>query len=272
MEISNEGIDELAEQIIVKYSASIPINPLEIAEKANIEVIEGSRKDYPFKGLIRRQGGKFYIILNMHLLNNINYSICRYTLSHELGHYFLSHHRKKLSKGESIAFTGKDSKNPIKKQLEDQAQQFAASLLMPKSQFIKRYKEIENIGFDAIIDLKRYFNVSITSAFIRFTHLNLEPTMSILWNDNDGIINKSVSKSFQELIDSETIGIKLNKNRPKLEEERIENLQTGIRYFRHITPLSSWVFNIDKDLANSTFVIEETFYCNLWNLTLIKPA
>ncbi|MEQ6118923.1 ImmA/IrrE family metallo-endopeptidase [Reichenbachiella sp. MALMAid0571] len=269
MEISNQEIDDIAEKIIKKYSKQFPVDPIEIAQSVGIEIIEGSR-DYPFKGLIRRQDGIFYIILNMHILENVNYSMCRYTISHELGHYFIRHHRNKLKKGESIAFTGKDSANPKKKMLEDQAQQFAASLLMPKSQFIKYFTQIEETGFLSIIRLKEHFNVSITSATIRFTHLNLEPAISILWKDSE-IINKGISDSFREILNLDDVKIKLNLDRPKFEEEEVSNSKTGIRFYTSITPLSSWVHNVDKNWSNSFFVIEETFYCKHWNLTLLRP-
>ena len=114
MEISNNEIDELAERILEKYSTCIPVDPLEIASNNNIEVIAGSYGQF-FKGLIKYSNGNFFIFLNLDKLDNPKFTIARYTFSHELGHYFIGTHRKKLKSGESIAFTGKDSKDPEKK-------------------------------------------------------------------------------------------------------------------------------------------------------------
>ncbi|UII77147.1 hypothetical protein LV716_04990 [Flagellimonas sp. HMM57] len=87
MEIPSEEIDELAEGIISKYSTQYPIDPFQIADKLGIDVIEGNFGEH-FKGLIKYENRRFYILLNLDFLKKSHYASARYTCSHELGHFF----------------------------------------------------------------------------------------------------------------------------------------------------------------------------------------
>lgn len=268
MEISSEEIDELAERIVSKYSTQYPIDPFQIAARLKIEVIEGNFEKH-FKGLIKYVNRRFYILLNLDLLIKAHYAIARYTCSHELGHFFLKKHRNKLKLGQSIAFSGSCLNYSEKKTLENEAQQFAASLLMPKNHFKTTYIDYGKQGFEAIFALKSLYDVSVTTAMIRFVKLDLEPTVSITWTEQD-ILNKGISKSFLLAIGDHDISIKLNLDRPLLEEEVIVDELTGINYHRSITPLSSWSYNLPKSFSNQFFVVEETMYTKYYNLTLIR--
>ena len=267
MEIKTDDIDELAEGIVLKYSTEFPINPIQIASKLKIEVIEGNYETF-FKGLIKYANGCFYILLNLDILKNRRYAMARYTCSHELGHFFLPNHRRRLKLGQSIAFSRSELKDSSKKVIEDEAQQFGASLLMPKAHFNASYLEFGKYGFEAILALKTYYEVSVSAALIRFTHLNLQPSISIFWNEQ-GIINKGVSRDFETAVGSKEIFLKLNLERPLLEEENVTDELTGVEYKRSFTPLSSWCYNLPKEMTNEYFVLEETQYSKWYNLTLL---
>ncbi|UII77148.1 hypothetical protein LV716_04995 [Flagellimonas sp. HMM57] len=171
--------------------------------------------------------------------------------------------------GQSIAFSGTSLKYAEKKILEGEAQQFAASLLMPKGHFTTSYMEFGKQGFEAIFALKSFYNVSVTTAMIRFVRLDLEPTVSVTWTQQ-GILNKGVSKSFASTIGDHGLSIKLNLERPLLEEKvKVDDL-TKIEYHQSVTPLSSWSYNLQKDFANKFFVIEETMYSKYYNITLLR--
>lgn len=268
MEIPSEEIDELAERIISKYSTEFPIDPFQIATKLEIDVIEGNYGRY-FRGLIKYANRRFYILLNLDFLKKSYYSVARYTCSHELGHYFLKKHRNRLKLGQSIAFSGSSLENAEKKTFEKEAQQFAASLLMPKNHFKSSYVEFGKQGFEAICALKLFYGVSVTTAMIRLVKLNLEPILSITWTEQ-GILNKGVSDSFVLAIGGRELFVKLNLDRPLLEEDVIIDELTGIKYHRSITPLSSWSYNLPKNFSNEFFVVEETMYTKYYNMTLIR--
>ncbi len=270
MTIKDEEIDELAEKVVLKYSSGIPLDPIEIANKINVDIVYESY-EHPFKGFICYDGKRFYIILNKVLLKNINYSNARYTISHELGHYFLGHHRNRLKQGESFAFQSKTNLPMDKKLLENQAEYFGGALLMPKTKFIEYYDLIKKEGFAAILDLKSYFDVSITSAAIRFNKLDLSPCVSISWNEK-GISGKGISNKFLELLgENARPEIKLNPDRPEFDKVSMYDESSGVKYHRCITPLSSWMYNIPKDFSNQFFLIEETQQYSYGNLTLLRP-
>lgn len=268
MEIPSEEIDELAERIISKYSTEFPINPFKIASKLEIDVIEGNYGEY-FKGLIKYANRRFYILLNLDFLKKSHYAVARFTCSHELGHYFLKKHRNRLKLGQSIAFSGSSLKHAEKKIFEKEAQQFAASFLMPKNHFKTSYLEFGKQGFEAICALKSFYSVSVTTAMIRLVKLDLEPIVSITWTEQ-GILNKGISDSFISAINGQGLSIKLNLDRPLLEEEDVVDELTGIKYCRSITPLSSWSYNLPKRFSNAFFVVEETMYTKYYNMTLIR--
>lgn len=270
MVINNDEIDELAERVIQKYSGKIPVNPCEIADKINVKIIYESY-NHSFKGFICYNGKEFFIILNKNLLKSINYTNARYTMSHELGHYFIGYHRNRLKQGESFAFQDSSLIPTDRRLLEGQAEQFAASLLMPKTNFIDYYNESNKKGFAAILNLKAYFDVSITSAAIRFNKLNITPCITISWNEN-GIMGKGISTKFLELLNIERMPeIKLNPDRPKLEDTLIIDENSRVEFNKCITPLSSWTYNIPKEFSNQFFLIEETFQHVYGNLTVLRP-
>lgn len=69
----------------------------------------------------------------------------RFTLAHELGHYFLNHARfvarESFNSGDEATFLRVDSGNDIAR-MEYQANYFAGFLLMPKDPFLKRVSEL----------------------------------------------------------------------------------------------------------------------------------
>ncbi len=265
-----EEIEILAEKVVAKYSTTIPINPLEIAKGINVKVFFESYEEC-FVGNILLLGKEFHILLNANSLGNINYSRTRYTFAHELGHYFIKPHRDRIKKGESLAFTNEGTSIPDKEKIEAEAEQFAASLLMPRTQFIDYFNQLGKIDFEAILDLKNYFDVSINTALIRFNRLNLTPCITVSWSDR-GIKGKGVSKKFLELLDNKySIKIKLNPDRPLIEEEDIYYEPSGIVYKRSITLLSYWTYSIPKEIANGFLMIEETLSYKYGNLTLLRP-
>ncbi len=105
----------------------------------------------------------------------------RFTIAHELGHYFLDH----LQDAEVIMDTKRLYRNFESalgsKSQEVQANAFAAALLMPRSQVIKCFEE-ERMKDDFIEDseiiahLAKIFDVSEVSMSIRLNRLGLMNT------------------------------------------------------------------------------------------------
>ena len=113
---------------------------------------------------------EFFILIN----KNKPSTRQNFTIAHELGHYFL--HQDIIKTDETIIdgdgtlegralFRLDDAKSTL---LEIQANNFAASLIMPKSEVIRAWEELK-----AIEECAKVFSVSALAMTIRLTKLGL---------------------------------------------------------------------------------------------------
>lgn len=177
---TGEFIKSIAECVSLKYdSNATPL--LEICLEEGIDTFQDSYGSY-FDGMTIYDREKFFIHLNTDRNNQFDSTKGRFTLAHELGHYFIDSHRNGLISGElsphpsKIAFK-QDS------EIERQADYFAACLLMPE---IKFKAEIHLKRFDSgIIDsLSTSFRVSKTASALRFADIGNHPIAVIYAEDN----------------------------------------------------------------------------------------
>lgn len=148
-------IDAIIENIAITTGVSYPRNSLtDIVEAVGIKLIidDLSRIDPNISGAIQYDDEKktnpVIFINSIHPINRQ-----RFTLAHELGHFFL-HNGGKL-RIDNLNYAD-DNKN-VREEVE--ANYFAASLLMPKGAFLQKVKE----GYEDI-ELGSYFGVSVEAA------------------------------------------------------------------------------------------------------------
>jgi Zn-dependent peptidase ImmA (M78 family) len=91
--------ESVAEQVLkdCKFS-SLPICPFEIAKKKGIHVDAKQSSKPGVSGFLMRVGSSFGIAYASHIQNE---GFIRFTVAHELGHYFLPEHPLKLSPQET---------------------------------------------------------------------------------------------------------------------------------------------------------------------------
>lgn len=108
----------------------------------------------------------FYIHINLTRGNTKGSPRERFTLAHELGHYFIDNHRLGLKEG--ILSPHGSQANPSKlDKIEREADFFASCLLMPQYLFHKfTYKK--KFSPEILNEIKTYFNVSFTAAALRY--------------------------------------------------------------------------------------------------------
>jgi len=157
---------------------SFPINPIEIAEQHGIlcksEEIQG------FSGCLIKQGDTFGIIYSSKFDND---GFIRFTVAHELGHYFLPCHPELLfPQGDGIhrshnGFTSCDIH-------ELEADHFAAGLLMPRHLFTEALGEESILGFHAIEALSEKCKTSITATAIRYAIFADHPVALVVSSNN----------------------------------------------------------------------------------------
>lgn len=174
--IARAEAEQTAAQVVKDCGLSaLPICPFEIAKKHDIHV-EAKQSSKPgVSGFLMRVGNAFGIRYAQHIQND---GFIRFTVAHELGHYFLPGHAEQLfPNGDGIhaSKSGFISGNP----LERQADCFAGALLMPDHLF---GKAVDNAGtgFPAIEKLAKLCRTSITSTAIRFTQFTDEAVAVIV--------------------------------------------------------------------------------------------
>lgn len=184
-------IAELAEAVAAAHCAGNKTEPEAIIAAKGITLSFGSYSD-AFDGMLEHKGGRFHIYANLDRLKTRESGRARFTLAHELGHYFIDDHRRALQSGRAPShpsFSDYQSRNPV----ENEADHFASNLLMPTERFTKAGKRLLP-GLDAVLSLKDTFGTSITSTAIRYTQLDLAPCALVKWN-TDGFAWKWFSPS-----------------------------------------------------------------------------
>ena len=154
---------------------AFPICPFEIAKKHDIHVEAKESSQPGVSGFLMRVGDVFGIRYAQHIQNE---GFIRFTVAHELGHYFLPGHPEKLfpnGNGLHQSRSGFISHDP----LERQADSFASALLMPDILFRKAVDGAGS-GFAAIEKLATGCKTSITSTAIRYTQFTDEAVAVIV--------------------------------------------------------------------------------------------
>lgn len=146
-----------------------PVCPFKIAEELDIlvqsKVIEGGG----ITGFIARSGDTIGIMYSAHLDND---GFIRFTVAHELGHYFMPGHIGIVFKAGDVHYSryGFESSQPH----EREADFFATALLMPQLFFKVEMNKLAP-GIDAVKKLAEIFQTSLTATAIRYAQLTPDP-------------------------------------------------------------------------------------------------
>ena len=153
--------------------------PFTIAEKHGIAV-EAKESNAPgVSGFLMRVGNNFGIQYATHIRND---GFVRFTVAHELGHYFLPGHPEHLfPEGDGVhesrsGFISQDGH-------EKQADHFATSLLMPEDLFLAVLRQAGE-GFPAGEGLASKCRTSITATALRFAQLAEDPLAIVMSSGN----------------------------------------------------------------------------------------
>lgn len=183
MEINNTSkyfIKELAEFIALEHDEIItPLEKIIISEDVAV-----FHDDYgnAFDGIIVFDS-EFYIHINTKRGNRIDTPRGRFTLAHELGHYFIDNHRNGLQNGLLEPHPSKNNAAKHQK-IEREADYFASCLLMPEKRFSKDCLS-RKFQFSIIEELAKRYNVSLTACAIRFADIGNHPIMIVYCENNE---------------------------------------------------------------------------------------
>ena len=172
-----QAIADLAESIADHLCPSLPVQPDAILRAKGITSSNGDYGD-AFDGMLELKDGRFHVYCNVARVESARSSRARFTLGHELGHFFIDEHRNALLAGTALHQSHADfsSDNPVEKE----ADLFASHLLMPGARFTREAERTE-ASLDGVVRLAGVFDTSITSTAIRYASLGIRPCVVIRW-------------------------------------------------------------------------------------------
>jgi len=173
-----EEIAALAEAVANDHCPTGKVDPPAIARQNGITLSYNSYL-LAFDGMLEHRNGRFHIYCNLNRVGEPDSARARFTLSHELGHFFLDEHRNVLASGRALPHRSTcdyESKNPA----EREADCFASNLVMPPSRFLPRARA-STIGMPRILELAEEFGTSVTSTALRYTKCNIRPCAVLKW-------------------------------------------------------------------------------------------
>jgi|HubBroStandDraft_1064217.scaffolds.fasta_scaffold13913_5 hypothetical protein len=188
------GAELQAHEVLSKLQISaLPVNPFAVADRRDITHQEKSSIEPGISGCLMKVGNEFGILYSSRFASE---GFKRFTVAHELGHYFLPGHIDALfGKGQQCHYS--DSGFTSDDKYEREADSFAASLLMPKLLF-KAACGQSGQGLDAIETLADLCVTSLTATAIRFAKLCDEP-VAIVCSKGNRVEFTFMSKPLQDL-------------------------------------------------------------------------
>jgi Zn-dependent peptidase ImmA (M78 family) len=172
--LSYEKCEQAAGQLLTDFSVSqLPVDVHSIVRRMDIQLMEYNLGE-DTSGVLVIQKGKGTIGYNPKDPQVRR----RFTVAHELGHYVLHRDSNDLFVDNFflMKFRGNNAYTDRDFQQEQEANAFAAALLMPKDFIEKETKKQEYQGLtetDIIARLARRFEVSVPAMTYRLTNLNI---------------------------------------------------------------------------------------------------
>ena len=154
---------EVLNEFYGNQKITLPVDVIGIAHRNHIDVYRARFEDNVLKdnvyGFIERQGNDIRIVVNAENAATRR----RFTVAHELGHFFLHHDQNSDLKYLDLRSTRSTPE-------ESQANQFAAELLMPEAQLREEY---DKLMFPTVEALANKFYVSKLAMKYRLSNLGL---------------------------------------------------------------------------------------------------
>lgn len=159
---------EELENVINTYCNTFPRNIVEICNRLGIVVQETEKFPNDISGVIFKENNKYVILVNgLHSIGRQSF-----TIAHELGHYIL--HKDLLDENNELVSHIKSNNIDCPalarglnyNQMEREANNFAAEILMPEKEFLEECEQAISIE-----EVAQYFGVSVQAATIRANNL-----------------------------------------------------------------------------------------------------
>ena len=164
-----------AEQVVRQRGISrFPVDPIIIARDLDIEVVAKPASAKGVSGILLRTGDSCGIAYATHIDNP---GFQRFSIAHELGHYFLPGHLDAVLGDRDVHESHAEFASADRYELE--ADHFAASLLMPRCLFSTALRRADD-GIAAVERLADICGTSLTSTAIRYTQCTSDPVAIVV--------------------------------------------------------------------------------------------
>ncbi len=148
-----------------------------------------------FDGALELAGGAFHIHINRTRCGHVDSDRTRFTLGHELGHFFIDEHRQALQSGAAPHGSTCGMFDNADTPEEMEADLFAANLLMPPSRFLPSVPRGKS-PLEAILSLAAKFKSSLTATAIHYASIAADRCAIIRWNADGTFAWKKVGGAY----------------------------------------------------------------------------
>ncbi len=159
-----------------------PIDPFVIIASESGQILaEGDDFRDSFDGRLSYHNDRFLLLYNTQYnkwpKNGDHHPKIRFTIAHELGHYYLDLHREFLVRSQAAIESFTEFESNI--EVERQADAFATGLLMPEYILAPHVNCETDATIESIKSAANEFDVSLTSMLVRWTQLSHFPCATL---------------------------------------------------------------------------------------------
>jgi hypothetical protein len=173
-----DEIASLAEAVAAEYCPQGPIDLRPVLDDNDITISYGYYSS-AFDGMLEHRSQRFHIYCNLDRVDTGDSARARFTVAHELGHFFIDDHRNALKSGAPPHGSRSEFESTLL--VEREADHFASHLLMPSAQFIKVARR-HGQGMAGILGIAKHFGTSVTASAIRYAKAEIVPCVVIKWS------------------------------------------------------------------------------------------
>lgn len=174
--VIHQSVDSKYTKILDEYSKNVPVDVEALAKKLGFSIMKVDFSNLEEQMQILNKFPQKQEISGAIFLKNVKekeiyisekeiYTRQRFTIAHEIGHYFMHYDHKNSERQQFISFRS------IANHMEREANEFAANLLMPKSEVLELHS---SLMIPLLQDFQKKFNVSRQAARVRLDKLGLD--------------------------------------------------------------------------------------------------
>lgn len=161
-----------------QFADALPVDCIQIAESLGIKVKGATLKD-EFQGALFITPDVTAIIYNENIKEDGRKN---FTIAHEIGHYCLHSDREEVQcRLEDI---GTFSLTPHGKEIEKEANEFAACLLMPEKD-VQQQLLGKNLDIKLVLELALRYGTTVTATACQMVHVSDMPLAVVMLNEDN---------------------------------------------------------------------------------------